>query len=66
MTCDANLISDNSNLEITINNYGSGSPCGGSVLNHNGDVFRSFDGGLARMNAELNLEENLIGFECPS
>ena len=47
--------------EITINNYGSGGACGGSVLSHQSDVYRSFDGGLARMDAELNLEERTIG-----
>ena len=47
--------------EITINNYGSGGACGGSVLSHHSDVYRSFDGGLARIDAELNLEERTIG-----
>ena len=47
--------------EITINNYGIGGACGGSVLSHQSDVYRSFDGGLARMDAELNLKERTIG-----
>jgi len=47
--------------EITTNNYGIGGACGGSVLSYQSDVYRSFDGGLARMDAELNLEERTIG-----
>ena len=47
--------------EITINNYGSGGACGGSVLSYQSNVYRSFDGGLARMDAELNLKERTIG-----
>lgn len=47
--------------EITINNYGSGGACGGSVLIHKSNMYRSFDGGLARMDAALNLEERTIG-----
>jgi len=47
--------------EITINNYGSGGACGGSVISHQSDVYRSFDGGLARMDKELNLANRTIG-----
>ena len=47
--------------EITINNYGSGGACGGSVLSYQSNVYRSFDGGLAPMDAELNLKERTIG-----
>ena len=46
---------------VTINDYGSGSACGGSVLSHNSDVMRSFDGGLARMDTNLLLHEKSIG-----
>tara|TARA_B100001029_G_scaffold179620_1_gene189909 strand:- start:1007 stop:2047 length:1041 start_codon:yes stop_codon:yes gene_type:complete len=55
--------SNNSSIDtvITINNYGSGSACGGSVLNYQNEIYRSFDGGLARMDNELNLEEVSIG-----
>ena len=42
--------------DITINNYGTGSPCGGTVLNHGNSVYRSFNGGLTRMDSDLNLE----------
>ena len=48
--------------EILINNYGSGSACGGSILTYDDTVYRSFNGGLARMdNSNLNLDENIIG-----
>ena len=47
--------------EITIKSYGIGVACGGSVLIHNSHVMRSFEGGLARMDSELNLEEVTIG-----
>ena len=48
--------------EILINNYGSGSACGGSILTYDDAIYRSFNGGLARMNnSSLNLDENIIG-----
>ena len=47
--------------EVSINNYGAGMACGGSVLTHNADVFRSFNGGLGRVDSNLNLEEVFIG-----
>jgi len=48
-------------IDVQINDYGTGMACGGSVLIHNSDTFRSFNGGLARMDQDLNLEEVLIG-----
>ena len=63
-SCDDNsnpLIQDPDSPIIIINNYGTGTACGGSVLIHNADVMRSFNGGLARMDNELNLEEVSIG-----
>tara|TARA_Y100001970_G_C14193763_1_gene836902 strand:+ start:37 stop:1032 length:996 start_codon:yes stop_codon:yes gene_type:complete len=45
---------------VTINNYGSGSPCGGSVLSYQNDIYRSFNGGLARLDSELNLNTDTI------
>ena len=47
--------------DISINDYGLGMACGGSVLAHNADVLRSFNGGLGRIDSNLNLEEALIG-----
>ena len=50
------------NSEILINNYGAGSACGGSILTYDNAVYRSFNGGLARMNSDnLNLDANIIG-----
>ena len=37
-----------------MNNYGSGAPCGGVIINHNSNMMRS-SGGLAVMDDELNL-----------
>ena len=47
--------------EIIIQNYGIGAACGGSVISHDTMVLRSFNGGLARMDNELNLGEVIIG-----
>ena len=47
--------------KILINDYGPGGACGGSVLVHQNHVYRSFNGGLARMNEELNLDAPIIG-----
>jgi len=49
------------NGDIMLKSYGAGAPCGGTILSHNLDVFRSYDGGLARMDSDLNLEEVSIG-----
>ena len=49
------------NAEILINNYGVGSACGGSILAYEDDIYRSFNGGLARIDTNLNLDENIIG-----
>ncbi len=47
--------------EILINDYGVGVACGGSILTYEDNIYRSFNGGLARMDANLNLDENIIG-----
>jgi hypothetical protein len=48
--------------ETIINNYGAGTPCGGSILNYQNTIFRSFDGGISPMNADLSLDsDNKIG-----
>ena len=49
------------NGEITVNNYGSGAPCGGVIINHNSNMMRSSGGGLAIMDDELNLLPVSIG-----
>ena len=47
--------------EIIINNYGLGTACGGSVLSHQNNVYRSFNGGLSKVDSNLDLEEVSIG-----
>ena len=47
--------------DILINNYGVGAACGGSILAYEDDIYRSFNGGLAKMDSGLNLDENIIG-----
>ena len=47
---------------ISIVNYGSGVPCGGSVTKHNNIVYRSYDGGIAPLDENLNImSEQKIG-----
>ena len=41
--------------DITINNYGVGVACGGSVMRYNSEVYRSFDGGIATLDFELGI-----------
>jgi len=40
--------------DIIINNYGAGVACGGSVMKYNNEIYRSYDGGIAPL--ENNLE----------
>ena len=47
--------------DILINNYGSGAVCGGAVISKGSDVFRSFNGGLSKMDTELNLSDDILG-----
>ena len=46
---------------VEFGNHGIGSPCGGSVLVHDSSVMRSFDGGLAALDDDLNLKDVSIG-----
>ena len=41
--------------EISTENYGSGTPCGGAILTHNSNVYRSYNGGLVQVNEDLTL-----------
>jgi len=41
--------------EISTENYGSGAPCGGAILTHNSNVYRSYNGGLVQVNEDLTL-----------
>ena len=47
--------------EVSVNAYGSGAPCGGSIIKHNSSMMRSSGGGLAIMDNELNLLPVSIG-----
>ncbi len=47
--------------EVYINEYGAGAPCGGAVVKHQESIYRSFDGGLAKLNEDLSLESPSIG-----
>ena len=54
------------NGEVTINNYGTGVVCGGSVLSFNGSVYRSFSGGISPLNEDLSLNESADSFKLKS
>ena len=48
--------------QIIMNNYGAGLACGGSVHSLNGSVYRSYNGGIALLDQDLNiLEDTRIG-----
>jgi len=50
------------NENITIMNYGNGVACGGNLTKHNNTVYRSYDGGIAPLDQELNImSEQKIG-----
>jgi hypothetical protein len=41
--------------EITMKNYGVGTACGGSVMKYNNEVYRSYDGGIAPLEYNLDI-----------
>ena len=43
------------NNDITIMNYGQGLPCGGSILNHNNQIYRTYEGGVAPLDQYLEI-----------
>ena len=48
--------------QIIKKDFGSGGACGGSILSFQSNIYRSFEGGMARMDNDLNLDlENKIG-----
>ena len=52
----------NSNDEVIFANYGAGSACGGSVHSYQNQVYRVYDGGIARLNENLDImPETRIG-----
>ena len=58
---------DLSNGQVSVNNYGPGTVCGGSVLKYDNSVYRSYDGGIAILDEQLNiLDETKIGSYNPS
>jgi len=58
---------DLSNGQVSVNNYGSGTVCGGSVLKYDSSIYRSYDGGIAILDEQLNiLDETKIGSYNPS
>ena len=44
--------------EIIINNYGIGTACGGSIMKYSNEIYRSFDGGIASL--DFNLDVNIL------
>ena len=40
---------------VTKKNYGSGVACGGSVLKYNSEIYRSYDGGIAPLEENLDI-----------
>jgi len=50
-----NSISSNDDNNILINDYASGSACGGSILNFNDNVYRTTDIGIAPFDKDLNI-----------
>lgn len=49
-------VSSIKNGNVMNKNYGSGGACGGSILNYNNHVYRSFEGGIAPVDSDLNLD----------
>ena len=49
----------NSDGSVTQTNYGAGLACGGSIVTYNNQVYRSYDGGIAPLNNNLEIEESL-------
>ena len=42
-------------LEVDINYYGQGIVCGGSVMNYQSEILRSFEGGAAKLGSDLEI-----------
>jgi len=49
----------NSDGSIDQINYGAGLACGGSIVKYNNQIYRSYDGGIAPLDNNLNIEESL-------
>ena len=46
--------------DITINNYGVGVACGGSVMKYNNEIYRSYDGGIAPLEYNLDIKPTCL------
>ena len=59
--CDDGGTLDFESQGIMTIDYGTGTPCGGSVMNYNGAIYRNYDGGVAPLDANLQfiIEEKL-------
>jgi len=54
-------------LEVDINYYGSGVVCGGSIMNYQSEILRSFDGGAAKLGDDLQIiKTSKLGSYNPS
>ena len=51
--------------EVITSNYGSVSPCGGSILSYNNKVYRSYEGGIAPLkdNLEINTLDRIGNYQ---
>ncbi len=49
----------NSDGSVEQVNYGAGLACGGSIVKYNNQVYRSYNGGIAPLDNNLNIEESL-------
>ena len=49
----------NSNGSVDQINYGAGLACGGSIVNYNNQIYRSYNGGIAPIDDNLNIQESL-------
>ena len=49
------------NHDCSVNqiDYGVGIACGGSIMKYNNQIYRSFDGGIAPLDNDLNIQESL-------
>jgi len=53
--------------DVIMANYGAGIACGGSVHSYQGDIYRAFNGGIAKLNEDLDIiTESRIGDYLPS
>ena len=52
--CD-DSVSSSESYEVIINNYSSGTACGGSIMVHENQIYRSYDGGIAPLNTNLEI-----------